>query len=129
MNKTITTGKRVLRGDVWHDDAGPIAGYPDTWEPPMTDAEITEAALSDVDNPPMTTEQITRMRPVARAKFIRQKLGISQEEFARRFRIPLATLRDWEHNRCNPDQAALAYLRVIERAPETVQWALESEAA
>jgi putative transcriptional regulator len=129
MSKTITSGRRFLKGDVWHDDTGPIAGFPDQWEPPMTDAEITEAALSDPDNQPLAPGRVARMRRVARAKFIRQKLGLSQEEFARRFRIPLGTLRDWEQHRCEPDQAALAYLQVIERLPDAVQQALQPEAA
>jgi putative transcriptional regulator len=129
MSKTITTGKRRLKDDVWHDDNGPIAGYPDEWEPPMTDAEITEAARSDPDNPPLTPERLSGMRRVARAKFIRQKLGLSQEDFALRFRIPLNTLRDWEQHKYEPDLAAQAYLQVIERAPDTVQWALETKAA
>jgi putative transcriptional regulator len=131
MNKTITTGKRSLKGDVWHDDNGPIAGYPDQWDLPMTDAEINEAALSDPDNQPRTPDQLagTRRFRVARAKYIRQKLGLSQEDFAARFRIPLGTLRDWEQHRTEPDQAAQAYLQVIEHAPDTVQQALQRQAA
>jgi putative transcriptional regulator len=129
MNKTTTTGKRILRGDAWHDDNGLIPGTPDQWACPMTDAEIDEAARADPDNPPLTAAQLSRMRRVSRAKFIRQKLGLSQEDFAARFHIPLGTLRDWERHRTEPDQAAEAYLQVIERAPETVEWALNPKAA
>jgi putative transcriptional regulator len=129
MSKTNTTGKRILRDDVWHDDNGPIDGYPDQWDPPMSDAEITEAALSDPDNQPLSPEQLSGMRRVARAKFIRQKLGLSQEDFAARFRIPLSTLREWERHRSEPDHAAQAYLQVIEHASETVEWALKPKAA
>jgi putative transcriptional regulator len=129
MSKTTTSGRRVLKGDVWHDDNGPISGFPDQWETKMTDAEIDEAARSDPDNPPLTTAQLSHMRRVSRAKFIRQKLGLSQEEFSSRFRIPLGTLRDWEQHRCEPDQAAAAYLQVIEHAPDTVMRALEPQAA
>jgi putative transcriptional regulator len=129
MSKTITTGKRILRDDVWHDDNGPIVGYPDQWDPPMSDAEITAAALSDPDNQPLSSERLSSMRRVARVKFIRQKLGLSQEDFAVRFQIPLAILRDWEQHRREPDPAAQAYLQVIERAPDTVLWALQTEAA
>jgi putative transcriptional regulator len=129
MSKTTTIGKRILRDGVWHDDHGPIDGYPDQWDPPMSDAEITEAALSDPDNQPLSAERLSGMRRVARAKFIRQKLGLSQEEFAARFLIPIGTLRDWELHRVEPDQAAQAYLQVIERAPDTVEWALKPKAA
>ena len=54
------------------------------------------------------------MRRVSRVKHLRCKLGLSQAEFAERFRIPLGTLRDWNQHRTEPDQAALSYLKVIE---------------
>jgi putative transcriptional regulator len=129
MKSYRTTGKRHLKGDVWHDDNGPIPDTPIEWDPPMTDEEITVAALSDPDNPPMSDEQLSRMRRVSRAKFIRHKLGMSREDFANRFRIPLATLHDWEHHRSQPDAAMLAYLAVIEREPEAVERALSAVAA
>ena len=118
MNKLRTTGKRYLKDDIWHDDNGPLPDSPSNWDPPMTDAEITVAALSDPDCQPSTPEKLARMRRISRAKFIRQKMGLSQEQFAERFRIPLGTLRDWEQHRTEPDQAARAYLHVIEREPE-----------
>ena len=78
----------------------------------------------------MTAEQLARpAHRVARAKFIRQRLGMSQEEFAQRFRIPIGTLRDWEQHRAEPDQAAKAYLVVIERDHEAVERALAHVAA
>lgn len=95
----------------------------------MTDAEITQAALSDPDNKPLIQEQLARMRRVSQAKFIRLRLGLGQEDFARRFRIPVGTLRDWEQHRAEPDQAAKAYLMVIEREPEAVERALAHLAA
>jgi putative transcriptional regulator len=52
-------------------------------------------------------------------------LGLSQEDFATRYQIPLGTLRDWEQGRAEPDQAAKAYLKVIARAPDVVRDALK----
>jgi putative transcriptional regulator len=60
------------------------------------------------------------MRRVPRVKTLRRALGLTQEEFAARYRIPLGTLRDWEQGRIEPDQPARAYLRVIARNPEGV---------
>jgi putative transcriptional regulator len=94
----------------------------------MTDDEIIAAASSDPDNPPMTAEQMARMRPVSAAKRIRRNLALSQEEFAQRFRIPLGTLRDWEQHRRELDQAAQAYLIVIAREHAAVERALGLEA-
>jgi len=60
----------------------------------------------------------------ARVRWVRKQTGLSQEEFAERYRIPIGTLRDWEQSRREPDAAALAYLTVIERDPEAVRRAL-----
>jgi putative transcriptional regulator len=86
---------------------------------PKTQAEIEAAAASDIDNPPITPERRMRLRPVPRVKTLRRALGLTQEEFADRYSIPLGTLRDWEQRRTEPDQAARAYLDVIARDPLT----------
>jgi putative transcriptional regulator len=91
----------------------------------MTDAEILEAARKDPDAQPLSDAQLQRMkRP--NPKVVRQALGLSQEEFAERFRIPVGTLRDWEQGRVEPDQAARAYLMVIARIPDAVLKALRA---
>jgi len=86
----------------------------------MSEAETHRGALLDSDNPPLTDEDMRRMKRVPRVRIIRRALGLSQEEFATRFRIPIGTLRDWEQGRTEPDQAARAYLAVIARAPDVV---------
>jgi putative transcriptional regulator len=55
---------------------------------------------------------------------IRRSLHMSQNEFASSFRIPLATLKNWEQGRRQPDAPANAYLRVIAASPETVRKAV-----
>jgi putative transcriptional regulator len=90
----------------------------------MSAAERHAAAVSDPDAQPLTTDDLARMRPTPRVKIIRRALGLSQDEFAARFHIPLGTLRDWEQGRKEPDAAARAFLVVIAREPEAVQRAL-----
>lgn len=91
----------------------------------LTDADVLRAARGDPDAQPLSDAQLHRMkRP--NAKVVRQALGLSQEEFAGRFRIPIGTLRDWEQGRVEPDQAARAYLLVIARNPKAVRKALEA---
>jgi putative transcriptional regulator len=90
----------------------------------MTDTEKRSAALSDPDNRPLTEADVRRMKRTPRAKIIRRTLGLSQEEFAARYHIPIGTLRDWEQGRVEPDQAARAYLTVIAREPDAVRKAL-----
>jgi putative transcriptional regulator len=55
---------------------------------------------------------------------MRRKLGMTQEEFALKYCLTLARVRDWEQKRSAPDSAARAYLRVIEKEPEAVERAL-----
>lgn len=58
-------------------------------------------------------------------KAIRRALDMSQDEFAAAFRIPLATLKNWEQGRRQPDAPAAAYLRAIQRRPKEVMEAVE----
>jgi len=90
----------------------------------MTEKEVLAAARSDPDAQPLTEAQLKRMRRIPFAKHVRWKLGLSQGEFARRFQIPVGTLRDWEQWRSEPDQAALAYLKVIAADARFVERAL-----
>ncbi|HLI21950.1 MAG TPA: helix-turn-helix domain-containing protein, partial [Stellaceae bacterium] len=51
---------------------------------------------------------------------IRAKTGLSQERFAKTFRISPHTLRNWEQGRRMPDGPALVLLQAIDREPRTV---------
>jgi putative transcriptional regulator len=101
--------------------------FPDTPMRPMTEEEVSAAARRDPDARPMTDEEFRRARKIPRAKTLRRALGLTQEEFAARYRIPIGTLRDWEQGRSEPDQPARAYLTVIARDPEGVHRALEAK--
>ena len=90
----------------------------------MSEAEVLAAALSDPDAKPLTPADFKRMKRLPRAKIIRRALGLTQEEFAARFHIPLGTLRDWEQGAAEPDTCARAYLTVIARNPKAVAEAL-----
>ncbi|HEX4158948.1 MAG TPA: NadS family protein [Rhizomicrobium sp.] len=57
-------------------------------------------------------------------KAIRQKLHMSQQEFAASYRIPLATLKNWEQGRRAPDAPAAAYLLAIRRRPKEIMEAV-----
>jgi putative transcriptional regulator len=91
----------------------------------MTEEEIEQAAAADPDARPMSAEELRTARRVPRVKTLRRALGITQQEFAARYHIPLGTLRDWEQGRTEPDQPARAYLTVIARDPEGVLRALQ----
>ena len=55
---------------------------------------------------------------------LRQRMGMTQEQFAARFGFSVATLRHWERGDRTPQGAALVLLNVIKRAPDAVQAAL-----
>ena len=95
----------------------------------MTDEEVMAAALSDPDAQPLTPEDLAKKRRVSRVKVIRQRLGMTQAEFAAAFHLPITTLRDWEQRRSTPDAPAQALLLAIERAPEVMRRLLADEAA
>lgn len=78
----------------------------------------------DPDAPPQSAEQLAEFRPRPLARRVRQTLGLSQDAFAERYGIPVATLRDWEQGRRDPDTAAVSYLTAIAADPEAVARAL-----
>jgi putative transcriptional regulator len=93
---------------------------------PMSEKEISAAAASDPDAQPMSETELRNASRVPRVKTLRRALGLTQEEFATQFYIPLGTLRDWEQGRTEPDQPARAYLRAIAGDAAAVAKALEN---
>ena len=91
----------------------------------MTEEEVEANALADEDNPPISDEELARMRPVPNPRLIRKRMHLTQEEFSVKFQLPLGTIRDWEQGKKFPDSAAKALLRVIDANPEAVIQALE----
>ncbi len=92
----------------------------------MTPEQIEENARTDPDNPPSTDEELDRGIFGRTVRLTREKLGLSQKEFATRFNINLRRLQDWEQGRCAPDSVVLAYLKIIEREPDLVRRVLEA---
>jgi putative transcriptional regulator len=128
MNMTTTTAKIRSR------DGQLVRVHPDGREEvlekkpirPMTEEESHAAALADPDTRPLTPEEMKLAKPTPRARIIRRALRLTQEEFAKRYHIPIGTLRDWEQGRAEPDQPARAYLRAIAGDPHAVLRALEA---
>lgn len=88
-------------------------------------AKFRRSVVDTDDNPPMTAADLAKLRPVALSKRIRFALKLSQEQFAERYGLSLATLRDWEQYRSEPDTAALSYLKVIQADPKGTAKALK----
>ena len=58
--------------------------------------------------------------PQLDAKQVRERLGLSQAEFALRFGLELDTVQNWEQGRYRPDPAARLLLGIIDRDPKLV---------
>ena len=124
MSKTDTT-----RVTVKPSDTLPLGKTDWAQLKAMTDGEVLAAARSDPDAQPLTPEQLAKMRRVSRVKVLRQRLGMTQAEFAQAFHLPITTLRDWEQHRSVPDAPARALLLAIERDPEVMRGLLSDRAA
>jgi putative transcriptional regulator len=57
-------------------------------------------------------------------KAMRERLDVTQEQFALHYGIDLGAVRNWEHGRRKPDTAARSYLRAIYNDPAAVEAAL-----
>ncbi len=90
----------------------------------LSDEEIEQAALSDPDAPPTTPEALAHFQRAVDVKAIREKLSLTQAQFATTFHLSLATIQAWEQGQSLPDPVAWTLLRVIERNPEAVKDAL-----
>ena len=125
MSDDSTTKVKIVR--VTLDPANPP--LPSDWSEfdKLTEEEIHAAALSDPDAQPWTPEQLARARRVVDVRLIRDRLGLTQEEFARRFGLRLDMVRGWEDRTLVPDAAAVTLLRVIWAEPETVRRVVAAE--
>lgn len=87
----------------------------------FSDADIERMIAGDLDQAPPTET----LRPLLDVGDIRRKLGLSQQQLARKLCVPLATIRDREQgaNRTNPAMQAL--LRILDRIPEPALHALD----
>jgi putative transcriptional regulator len=87
----------------------------------LSDEEVERRALSDPDGKPLTEKDLKRLKRSPKVRIIRMAQGLSQEEFAQAYGIPVATLRDWEQGRREPDQSAKSFLAVIQEMPRQVR--------
>ena len=75
---------------------------------------------SDPEDRDVTAEALDRGQRARLIRMTRTELGLSQKEFARRFHVPVGTLRDWEQARAAAPDFAIAYVKVIGRHPDMV---------
>ena len=67
--------------------------------------------------------------PTVDVRAIRDRIGLSQTGFARRFGFSASAVREWEQGRRQPEAAARVLLLVIASRPEVVDEVLQAAAA
>jgi putative transcriptional regulator len=75
---------------------------------------------TDAEDFDVTADALDRSQRARLIRKTRTGLGMSQSEFASRFRVPVGTLRDWEQARSIAPDFAIAYVRVIGQHPDMV---------
>ena len=86
--------------------------------------ETTIAIPADPDDPEdraVTVAALERGLMGRRIRKLRNRLGMSQQEFADAFGIAASSIRQYEIGRHMPPPAVRAYLKVIEAEPEMVK--------
>jgi DNA-binding transcriptional regulator YiaG len=81
-----------------------------------------------IDEDPDLAPRTETLQPLLGAKEIRRKLGLTQQEFAKKLGVPLATVRAWERDETPADPLLQALLRILDRIPEPALRALDEVA-
>ena len=79
---------------------------------------------NDPEDRDVSVAGLKRGRMGRRFRILRHRLGMTQEQFANSYGIPLHSLRQYEMARYMPPPATRAYLKVIEAEPEVVKRAV-----
>jgi putative transcriptional regulator len=87
----------------------------------MTEEDIRRFQIEDGYDP---DAPLDGFEPVVLPQAVRKKLAMTQEEFARALRIPVATLRNWEQERVRPEPAVRSLLLAVYRNPKAALAAL-----
>ena len=93
----------------------------------VVNKETTIAIPADPNDPEdfdVTVAALERGLMGRRIRKLRNRLGMSQQDFADAFGIPAANIRQYEIGRHMPPPAVRAYLKVIDAEPEVVRRAV-----
>lgn len=80
-----------------------------------SEEDITRHMREDGEDPGAAPGTFVEDVPPAQ---IRERIGMTQVEFAETLRIPVATLRNWEQGRVRIDPAARALFRILNSDPK-----------
>lgn len=87
----------------------------------LSDVDLEAAAARDADNPPLDEARLRRMQIARDVRRVREMTGLSQPQFAARYRIGLGRLRDFEQARSEPDLVVRVYYLLIQQDPRRAE--------
>ena len=123
MSRITTTRIRIAGDQVYI-----IA--PDGTESPVPqeidEAKVDATTEDDIARQIAEDEAEAQADAAAYIRSIRARTGLSQPAFARRLRVSVETLRNWEQGKRHPQGPARALLRIIDKAPEAAMAALDN---
>lgn len=90
----------------------------------MTGAQVEQNTLEDLDNPPLTEDELGRVEGAGLVRLALRRTGLGADAFAGAFRLDPDGLRRVAAGELRPDPALLVLLTVISREPEAVRRAL-----
>jgi putative transcriptional regulator len=90
-----------------------------------TEEGIRRQMIEDGEDP----DAEPREQDIVSPWYIRKRLGMSQQQFAKTLGIPVATLRNWEQNRVVMEPAVIALMRILAHEPKAALRALRRRAA
>ncbi len=76
--------------------------------------------MKAIEKGELTPSRMRIMHPENEVAQARQRLGMTQKEFAHLLGTPIGTVRGWEQGRRQPTPAAKVLLRVASKYPEKV---------
>ena len=92
---------------------------PETFPRGRIDFTVVDATDEDMIALHRKEDEEEAIKDAARyARRVRQGIGLSQSEFARRIHVSTETIRNWEQGKRCPTGAARALLRVLDKDPE-----------
>lgn len=102
----------------------------------MSDEDIAEQIAAHPDAAPdltVTRARVVfrlgshRLKPKYKVRLLRRALGLSQAQFAEAYGLPVRNVQNWEQGTRQPDEATMAYLKVIAHRPEMVRRVLREK--
>jgi len=107
----------VTAADAHQGEPLPLESYA---ADPSASEIVLPADPNDPEDGDVSAEGMDRAGHAFLVRTTRTQLGLSQAEFAARFRVPVGTLRYWEQARATPPDFASAYLKIIRANPDLV---------